>query len=840
MSVYIDSILFQDEFTGSYSVPYGDVGVPYLMGCVGDFMYATIDFHVAWNLENFSATFNSSDKTIRINGANLLGGYFSSSITKTSSLKTGFISAGFNVGDNITITGTTANDGNYTIYKISENSITVNESISTTGSYSLTSIYGTTPVNGMDFYYNILDQRLIRNFNSLSDLDSIQKFSGVVTNSTFSLEPNSTSNAWWVSKANGVACIPNVTNNGVESYKQQFTIVFPFIITPLFLSDQLSNLQNAETQSKTTDSLNIIDYKKPSYFINSCLNFIYQIDFKYDVTNPNIIQTSLGNIDFGSGNTSWFNSFFPSGVKIGSSFLNSCQFNTYSVSYTDIDGNFLDSIDINNPTNVSVIVANVYENSMNEDSFVLNFLALQSDKGVYQGYQESNQAVYREILLHDRCKSKIGSSATNGDMFNTPIQAITNVTSESINDYTKKINFIIDLGTLSKSTLSKLIPNDSNYLIFITPQTNSVTSLKLSDRSAIIVDVNRGFINTDDASLLQINTNSTTDVHFFSTENNNITESPKTDFKGFVGGYGIAKCNFKVRENCIVKSINVGFEVEVYKPNGYYYSNEIVDSFGLESWNKSTEQFFDKNITQIYVNESCGYALPANDVRNKRSINIIDGSDSIFTQYQLLFGFQLGYKYLQSLPNWSDQFEKYHTNYWALYTQGYTSTNVNQRIIADGYGSNIKFKIIWDILDLNTNISTKFISSSNISCYDNGNNQYGVNLTLDIQDIYGSSLFGVIPNDIPFNVVGTATTEFEFNENSTAEVVLFYDDGTKQLYDRITTQDNNKETTSSFFTVIPYLLFSSDKKNCSLLVSLDLSSSILPLKNCNIFVKIYP
>lgn len=848
MPVYLDKILFQDEFNGTYSGG-ADTGTSNLMGCVGDFIYATIDCHVAWSLLNFTGIFNSATQTITLDNTN--GYNFPPQLTKSSSLfsnfvNNSFINNGFKVGDSISITGTTAgvNDGNYTIKTLTDTVITVNETIPHTASYTGVNVYGTTTVNGMDFYYNILGGSEGVNFESKTDKNTLQRFSGVVNNGlygSFTLQPNTTSQAWWQYQANGISCVPTVTNNGVVNYQQKFTIVFPFLITPLFLTDQLPIIRNIQNQLKTSSNLNTYDYIKPKYFIEDCLNFIYQIDFKYAITNPSADQSSYEQIDFGQGNTSWFNSFFPSGVKKGGAFLNTAQYSTQSVVYTDNSGNVLTSIDVNNVTNVAITINAKTTVVGDNDPFVVNFMGLPINQGTVQGYQYKSQVVYREAFLYDRCLSKLGAVSSNGDAYGTDIQAITNVVGVVVSTTQFTISFKIDLGSLSKKTLAKLaLTNNANYLIWVTPQDAESVTLITSNRSAIVADSNLAFVDLDEPSLLTIFTNNTTDVRFYNTETNDIEANPYTDFKGFSGGFGVAKCDFIVQAGCIVNSITVGFEVEIYTPNDYYYANEIVDRFSIESWAKTTKQLYDTVTNQINISESRNYLLPIKDIRNQRSIKrntALDRSGNY--GYRLLYGFQLDYHYWQNLQNWTAEYEKYHAKYWALYTQGYTGVNSGKRAIADGYGSNIKFKIVWEILNTITNNVTEFISYSNVSAYDNGNNTIGTTVVLDTTDTYGTSLYGSIPKDIPFAVVATFTNAAGFNPTtSKVEIILNYNNGNTEAFDRITTADLAIETPNSFFTTLPKVTFSNSNEQADLFVTLDLRTSLLPLKNCNIFVKI--
>ncbi len=847
MPVYIDSIKFQDEYSGTISGG-ADTGVPYLMGAVGDLAYATIVCRVAWNALNVTCTFSSSKKTITLNycGSTLAG----SGLTITDNSFTGL---GFQVGDTIVVSGTTSgvDDATYTIKSLTDTVITVNEVIPQDGVFAGINIYGATTVNALDFYYNLVppannlrrqplpnpfNSRTSGSFISLTDQNSIQKFTGFKTPyvDTFSMSPNATSKAWWIKSIGAIQGVPLVTDHGVDgSYNHNYTIVFPFLITPFFLSNQLQIFQNALAQGDLT-SLNGNNFGVPDYFINGCLGFICQIDARFNIGSQNADHSSANITTFQNGNTSWFNTFFPSGVKQGSNLLVDAQYDLIDCTYTDNSNNPLTSIDVNNPTNVKLKISGGI--SFTDIPYVLNFMWLPINAGEYQGYSQKNQADFREVFLHDRCKTQQGAGSVNGDKFGTATQAITGLTSTVYNyGQDLELDFTIDLGSLSKSTFNA--DTQRNYLIWVTPQDASVTSLSSSNRNAVIGDVNQAFVNTDDPTLLKIITRTTTDVHFYNYPD---TDGSRffTNWNSWSGEYGLARCDFEVKPNCIIKKVNVIIEAQVYDGDG-----NTVATFPLESWTNQTESFFDGELNQISINDNRDFDLPDGDLRNTRSINRKgttvnpDGS----WPFTIVYGFQLGYRFWQSLQNVAEQYSRYPVNYWAVFTQTFAGANSSNPVIPTGYTSGIKFKIIWDIENISTGITTQFISESNIGSYDEGS-QIGTNeYTIYTTDLLGTDLNQVISTDTPMYIL------VQFDGDSIAppdrhvafgELVLYYNDGLEIVYDRIMTNDDGPETTKSLWQTVPILSYNASNNTAVLMAKLDLTSDPLKLRSAGIYAKI--
>ena len=810
MPIFVQDIAFQDDYTGSISGHGPDnTGVPQLMGCVGDFMYCKIDFYVAWSILDTTFTFNTN-KTITIDNC---GGIAS------------FIDAGFQVGDTIVVQGTSRgiDDGTYTIATLDDSVITVLESISTTGVYANVNIYGATSINAFDFYYNMVGNNDAQNFISLTDNKSIQKFTGLTSplyyEHVYTLAPNATSQAWFNNTVDGVSCVPTITDTGLTSdYKQQFSMVFPFLITPFFLSNQLNMLQSSYQEASTLPGQFVI----PSYFLDQCLGFIYQIDAKFNIINTKADHTTNGNVTFNPGNTSWFDMFYPTGVKLGSSFINNVQYTFEDIAYTNSALTIIDGIDINNPTNVSIDIKHTGGGAMTSDTFVVNFMWLPTNQGAYQNYSNADQTNFRQAFLHDRCRTSVGASSANGDQYGTPIQALTNVRATTFTGG-MNVKFTINLGSLTKSTLTN---NNRNYLIWITPQSSTVTNLADSDRTAVLCDVNTAFINTDDATLLSvINGN----LNFYQYPDTYVAYD---SFTGFLGQYGLMKCDFLVKNGCIVQNMSTNIIVEIVNRA----DGSVASSFPLTSFSNATNGYFDGNITQININQAQNFNLPAGSVYNTFSINRYSTLDTS-TQYalEILCGFQIGNNYNQNLTQFAPMFLTSHTQYWPVYTQGYVNSNPAKSLWTATQYSRIRMQQVWNVLDPSTGNTTEFIQYGNIFAIDTTR----TNVITDTQDGYGNSLQGQFANDAPTTIQAVAIGSSQpAGSTLEASVTVTYNNGSSIVNDTLSTLDSGPETPTSLWTgVLTAVQVSPDDVYISGII--DLSQATFPVTNIIVTVNIW-
>ena len=796
MSVTITSSKWTDEFNSVYNGG-ADTGTPNFMGCVGDLMWLETQFYVSWSA-NYTFTFSATNDTITI---------------------TNFINwstNGFQVGDVIEVVGSVSNDGTYNVTAINNNILTVAEDITIDETVTCV-IYGTTPVTAFDYYYNMLGNNDGKNFVSLTDNPSIQRFTGKIADEGAAyMNPNQTSWAWWDWYAYSTDLKPQLTYLDTIDYKQYFKIVFPFFIKPFNDKSQLNLLTNAYNQNIGDNTiLNIDNFIEPSYFFQQCLGYVQQIDAKFSITNTKADHTS-GIVSY-YGNTSWFDQFYPSGQNVGGNIITTTQYEFVSISYDTGDSMRSDAI-----TNVTIELKNLYGTWTKNDKYVLHFCWLPIDAVKYQAYSDANQQNFRYSFLYDRAYSQPTASAVNGDMFGLDIQAITNLTSTSVGNILT-INFDLDLGGLTERML-KEIPN---YMIWVTPESELVTDLNGSFRSPILCDVNQAFINTDDSTLLQFY--GLADNVVFYSQN----ENAKTDFLGLIGEYGFALSFFKVKENCLIKRINASIVVQSGSP----YDPQTYE-FPLEQWNNQTAEYWNGKLTDIEIYEFNGFNVPTSNPENTRYITRKEANDGGgYYAYGLGYGFQVGYQFWQNILDFPAQYMAYANNYYAFYTQG--QIEFGNFLLGD-YTTKVRFKLFFEILDNTTGITTEFVNYADMTFYDGLNNfsDYdGNNKTFDYagNDLNGGVLFDTQTSIISFfesklslNPIGSGTPIIE--------MIIYYELGNKSYWDRILTTDTAPQD-NSVWTVVPTIVSTTYQVTAASFV--DFSSFETKPNNVRLYSKLY-
>jgi len=791
--VNINSITFTDEYGSTTN---------YLMGCVGDKITANINFSVEWNTTDVSMVFSPSNNTITRNDC---GGGGS------------FINDGFNVGDLIEVSNNGASNvvnGTYSIINVSPSTITTDKTYSATVSTSAGYLYGITPISNIDFYYNLIGNNDAATYNSLID-NTIQKFTGTTMSGV--LNPVGKDRAWTIGSISGSQSVPLLNTLPKTGYTQNFNIQFPFLITPLFLSNQLSSLQNGGLNA-------------PSYFINQCLKFIYQIDIRFSTTAPQAAQSSLGNVSFPNGNTAWFDSFFPTGIVDGyGNLITEPVFDITSVNYYNaITGATISELSLNEPTNVVVYGSNIDTPAFNVggDKYVLNFMWLPTAQSSYQ----NSSLNMRQLLCHDRVVSTIGSTVSvNGDQYGTGYQSITGLTSSIILDSNFRLSFTINLG----ETVWNNLISSPDYIIWMTPQSTVQT-----DRTALIIDVNTPSYSTNNLNLLQLITktfsagtysvvNTNGGVNFYN-QLVNINTPSSTYFSGAAGSYGLAEVDFYLLNGTNMTGFRASVDCIVNGPN---YSN----TFNVYQWNAQLTNSFNGVNNNVNINQSNGFLLPSYDNRNNISFTRNSNFDTAtYSAYNFSYGFQVGYEWWQNLSTFDPIFNNYHSQYWPVYSTGRVGNVVN--LLPTGYSTKLVFNLTWTLIDSN-GITTTYVRQSDFIALDNYNNSYtNASATFSTYDLNGRNLNGVIPSNTPFKLVSTWTmaTYSYPGGHLVGELGVKYNNGVNTIYDKI----NSDELTTlpnSVWQTPASIIISSDYTKVSVSVIMDLSVNNLSVNSINIY-----
>lgn len=757
--ITIDSILISDEYTGNQNGG-SDTGTTSLLGSIGDKEWAKITFEVHTETLNVPMTLTAT------------------TITRIDCPLGSFINDGWQVGQQVTIIGT----GYYyattaTITAVTASVMTINQTIIDVGSFPSISIYDVTPILKMNFYQNTIGVQDGQSFRSLSDIRNTQLMSASwsINPSNVTMNPVGSSLAWYGGNVPIVNYVSTGGTGAINAYSRKYTIIAPFFIKPFVLAGQLTNLQNAKAGTPAL----------PSPWLDSdCMTYLYQIDALYSTTNPTVNQST--GIQETPGNTGWFNEFLNGGIPV---------YTLGSIAYSNVNGT-VSQIDPNNNTTVTIKINSVGNviNSSNSP-FVVNFCKIPINQSSYQNTATN----FRQDFIHDRCFTLTGAASKNGDQFGTSYQVITNCTSvldPNPGGTQGIITFTVNLGSIAKAAFST--STDANYLIWITPQNKTVTSLAITDRNAVICDVNYALINTDNSTLLTISTDATSDVHFFNSPDINV--NPQTDFKGQQSEFSYLKCDFLVPVSTQINDINIKFQSVLYNTGIADNFNNIISTVDLETFLNNTISSFDGHTNNINVSVPTNFPVPSTDPRSAKSIqrkSSLDGSGLL--GYEILYGFQVGYAYFQNVPNGVGEFQNVGTRLWS----GYWNTSAfNGGTLPSSTAVRTDLLITWDILDPATNIVTQFNRRCAISPGDSGMNSSTVSSIVSTSDLSGNNLNGAIANDQltqinveffqnPYSgVFPTPPMGYSFRGN----ISIWYNNGTVQTLD---VSDSNYALTST-------------------------------------------
>lgn len=454
MSVFVSSVKIYDAFTSA-----GGGGVGYLNGCVGDKLYAEIDFYVKWSIE---------DARIRFIAPNTI-------LLNNETDGNNFIDAGFRAGDTFDVVDSASNDGSYEIQEISADGRTITTIIADTvidETAEDCSIFGTTSVTDIDFRHIIFQGENFPGFESLTDRGTEQfmtstgvDVSGDNTNFTIATE------SWgWVTET---ITAPNnfaesyVTNNGVDTYKQLFRITHYFNQVPHYIIAFFNNFNDGIKPDGTYPQ-----------------SYGFKIDAKFEPENPNIIHTITESSTLGVGR--WFDSG-TAGAR--------ANYWLTSITYTNPDSEVVDAPDFNEVTDVTLVIG--CSDKFNAGSEIyLNMINCPLNEASYVG----TDTTLSQNFFHDR---KLLQVATGGQGENngTDYQVLTNISAvlDSVNQIT--ITFKISYSDYIKSILADRDATDRYFAIWVTTQHPDIATTANNDRVAILADFQNQEYDQEDSTL---------------------------------------------------------------------------------------------------------------------------------------------------------------------------------------------------------------------------------------------------------------------------------------------------------------------------------------------------
>lgn len=597
MSIVVTSKSFIDQFTEDTGE-----GVSYLNGTIADRLTATIDFYVKWSLESKRIKFAASGKTIEL--LNLLD-------QKT------FETEGFKVGDTIEVEDTASNDGTYTIDEIVDvrKIKTIESLVDETAEEG--SIFGTTPVTDLDFFYNLIENSSVEMYLSAIDKGTVQKFiftgldasdevtvvDSIVGSKSFAWVTNSLLDAE-IGSTDQVTII----GKGISAdHKQQFELVQVFDVTPFFLRNQVDNFLNDTT---------------PDYFSDGkALRYILRLDAKYSQGTAEVGQTG-GDI-LTKGSTSWFDRHFNGGRP--DYFIENTVFS--------IGGLSADTISLNEPTDVTITLksrAGKFNNAASPSKFVAGHFHAPLVESRYI----NTSTVHFKNFLYDRKFVTIDSAAVDGDNFGTDYQVLTDIVATFVDANTAIVTFTVDYSALILDYLKGI---DSPYVaFFITTQDPLILTTKGTDRVATLTDLFVPLEDKDDSTLVEL----VDFIRCFHYPDRGVEE--RNSVGGYQGDPVYLDIPFRVEtaevDGVIPKILRAGVRMIAVK-------TDKVD-FVLEEkfFDVSKKRFFE-GIQDISIQESRGFL--ANDLYDEVSFKRVKVLDS-----GTMAGFLFRYAFVLRYEEW--------------------------------------------------------------------------------------------------------------------------------------------------------------------------------------------
>jgi len=380
------------------------------------------------------------------------------------------IFADFSVGDEITITGTISNNGTYTIVEkftdeqIKVDSVLVNENFPD-GAY----IYLSTPINGITYFYNFIENESGTNFNSLTT-GELQR---LTTNAADATDTVTQVPLGFEGRRDYRIGDATIVGRGISAGAQLFTITHNTVLTPLFLANQYDDL---------------VSRVAPIYFVDgNALRYVASINAGRTLNDPNTVQTIQ--FDELEGNTGWFNENYNGGDT-------NYSLDTYTLERVS-DSSTLAAIELAEETEAVISITNTTDTPFVNGStqYTVNFAYLPDNEDFYQ-FTDTNLS---QNFYFDRAFQTVGSAAVAGDNFGTDYQVIKETDATFVSSSQIDIRVRFDFATAAQSILSGR--DNKRYMLWVTTQDHSIVR-KDADKVALLIDVNELFIQLFQTDLI--------------------------------------------------------------------------------------------------------------------------------------------------------------------------------------------------------------------------------------------------------------------------------------------------------------------------------------------------
>jgi hypothetical protein len=643
-------------------------GVDYLNGSIGDKVTAEITLDIHWEAKN-------SD----IASADYLSGIvpcivtFNAGVTKILRADGGsFLADGFNAYDTIVF-----DDGSQTTFQI-EGIVTNSSAVGTNNEMRVTGspiaagnrdaeIYGITPITDFDFYYG-LPANNTPNDTIISLVDgSVPKYTSQPTDYTnvtpVALSPSNSVKSWVYDLNNQNSTIEG---NGtiVDVNKQRFKITHEFYIQPVFREQDLNT---------TTSPLSL---NTPSFLdATQSIKYTFKVEAKYTVSSTNAFGTTVSFQRLKSTSNGNYNSFIQNG-NVGyfdeNGNGNSADYSLNSIAYTETLNNTpVQSMQPNAETNVSITLNSDSGAFANADSkFIIHIYRTPSEASTYSNLPTD----IKENLLVSRQLLKINDVPTvSGNGF---IKAGATVGLISFNQAILNFTFLPTFFLSQDNVTADLqaFNNDpanvaDGYLIFVTCQDKDITNKGLSDKVAVLCDVNTAegisldeFYNTDGVCETTM---------LFNDHPTNNALLAFTDYKGWVEDSVVTKSTIRILKTNNNQSISGNTIQNVWNLNNLILRVEaqnILDtsrSFVLEE-----SQMFTNGVD---VTATRDFILPIGSPQNEIIWTTTD--DVTHFEYFLQYPFKIRWEDWKTLAGVDIDFVP--NNDWVQYINSEWNIKVN-------------------------------------------------------------------------------------------------------------------------------------------------------------------
>lgn len=608
---------------------------PFLVGSFLDKITTIVIVSVHWESINVLCTFNATSQTITRND------------------NQSFINDEFSVGDTFDVVGSGSNDGSYTIATISTNGQVITTVEALVNESTTCSFYGTTPINALNFYFNLIENNQQLTFNSLTDTNTacLKVASGNPFNvgDTNNLVQATTSLGW----DNGSGTIRRLVDVG---YERRFDIEHTYFISPYYLAGEPvcsgEVIGNSNIVPNAQAILSWGQILPPNYFYgNNSLKYVCKVDAKYSLANPNIYHTTDINYPFPLGNVGYLNEFLNGGTPnysylegylLENAFCPQCPMSTYNSG----------TIDLGCVETVFNFYIHVADGSVTTGGFgvgtlmIINLFYCPQDNSRYTNTPTN----MNENFLLDRIVMGVGNSNINGENFGTAYQGLWEGYGNPIDANTILGGCAVYLSPQIKAFLLSRPAWDRHLMLTCTFQNPSVTDMQLTDRNTVLLYYKKSDYDLQDPTLISFS-----DTLFF--QYPDTTTNGTTDYKGIVGDLVLSKSYFTIDNTAILSN----FKAEIQAIN-----TVTGESIVLQSTNnavQSADSICEK------VEETNRYKLPDNSPYNQTVFqrNVAFDTETVIG-YEFDYGFILRYETWVKVPEAAQAFKCENYQDWSIYS----------------------------------------------------------------------------------------------------------------------------------------------------------------------------